>query len=439
MRLTVLMSLAALAFAVRLHAQEGSMRAAAPPAVGTSSELRLGDVIRAALSRAPRVEAARARVRAAQAARSTARLLPNPTLTWQLENARFPGAAAPVGIDREASTFGTLPLEFLFQRGPQVRRAGQEVLAAEADLTSARWLVVLDAARAFGRVLVAQAAAAAAADLGQGLSELTAFTRTRFSEGATAEGDFIRVRVERDRAALEQALAEAELVRAWGELRPYVPMLDRDLLPRLVIDRARTEAVPTLASAVQSSRAAQPEIVAARARLAAARAEVTVQRRLSVRQMGIVFGNKRIGSEDTMIAGVTLSLPLFNRNGSEIARADAERIAAEQELAWAERRGAAHIEAAHGSAALIVARLDTVTSDLLDGAEESRRIALVAYREGAGSLLQVLDASRVLADVRQTYGRALLAREQSLLELRAASGGDPLEGILESTTEGGRR
>jgi len=441
MRLTVLMSLAALAFAAGAEAQEGA-RPAAPPSGAIApavADLRLADVIRAALSRGPLVEAARARVRAAQAARSTARALPNPILTWQVENTPFPGASAPVGMDRETSTFATLPLEFLFQRAPQVRRAEEEVRAAEADLASARWLVALEATRAFGRVLAAQAALSAAVGLREGLSELATFNQTRVSAGATPEGDLIRVRVERDRATLEEALAEAELARAWADLRPYVPQLGPAPWPRLLIDRAPTAGVPTLAAVVQRSQAAQPELLAARARVAASRAEVSVQRRLSVRQMGLVFGNKRIGPDNTMIAGLSLSVPLFNRNKGEIARAEAERTAAEQELEWAERRVAAQVEAIHHAATLTAARLDSLAPDLLERAEESRRIALAAYREGAGSLLQVLDASRALAEVRQTYGRALLAREQSRLELQAASGGDPLEGITENIVEGGQR
>jgi len=427
MRPTFLIALAAsLATAGWLHAQDAS------------GELRLTDVIRAALTRGPLVEAARARVRAAEGARSSARAFPNPILTWQVENARFPGFTAP-SVDRETSTFASLPLEFLFQRGPQVRRAEQGLRAAEADLAAARWVVVLDATRAFGRVLAAQAALAAAADLRAGLSDLSTFNQTRVAEGVTPEGDLIRVRVERDRAALEEAMAEAEMARAWAELRPFVPTLAAAALPRLATSLPPISTVPALAALVQRSRQSQPEILAARARVDASRAEAVFQRRLSVKQVGLVFGNKRIAGENTMIAGLSLSVPLFNRNRGEIARADAERDAAEQELAWTERRVGARVEAAHRAAEVMASRLNSLPPDLLERAEESRRIALAAYREGAGSLLQVLDASRALAEVRQTYGRALLAGEQSLLELRATSGEDPLEGTTDATLDGGHQ
>ena len=278
MRLACLTAAAMLAMAAAVQAQTGA---------SSPAELRLEDVLRAALSRGPVVEAARARVRAAEGARSTARALPNPILTYQVENTPYPGGTAPVGLDRETSAFATLPLEFLFQRSPQVRRAEEEIKAAEADLASARWRVALDATRAFGRVLAAQAALSAARGLREGLSELATFNQARVSEGAAPEGDLIRVRVERDRATLEEMLAEAELARAWADLRPYVPQIGNVASARLVIDRAPTAGVPALAVVVQRSQVSQPELLAARARVAASRAEVSVQHRLSVRQMGL--------------------------------------------------------------------------------------------------------------------------------------------------------
>jgi len=419
--------LLALVSVPRAIAQEPGRDAHAPG--DPSAELRLEDVLRTALSQGPLVEAARARVGAAAAAARTAKAFPNPILTWQVENGPFPGASSPPSAARETSIFAALPLEFLFQRGPQVRRAEHDLHAAEAELASARWLVARDAARAFGRVLTAQAALSAAADLRRGLLELTAFNQARVAEGATPEGELIRVGVERDRAMLEEALAEVELAAAWADLRPFLPGLALSPPPRPTLGTPTSRSLPALAALLERSQASQPQIVAARARVEAARAQSAFERGLLVRQVGAVFGTKRIAGENTMIAGLSLSLPLFDRNRAGAARADAERVAAEQELAWAERRISAQIEAAHRAAEVMTLRLAALAPDLLGRAEESRRVALAAYHEGAGSLLQVLDASRAAAGARQTLERAQMAREQSLLDLRAASGSDPLDGL----------
>lgn len=440
MRKALSWGLLALLSVVRTFAQEPNeatpTAANADPTPG--AELRLGDALRIALTQGPVVEAARARVRAAAAATRSARAFPNPVLTWQVENGPFPGASSPTSAARETSAFATLPLEFLFQRGPRVQRAEQDLRAAEAELASARWLVARDAARAFGRVLIAQAALAAASDLSQGLADLAAFNQARVAEGAAPEGELIRVGIERDRTILEEALAETELASAWAELRPFLPGLSLSSPPRLTLNEAVGSSLPPLAELLEKSRASQPEILAARARLASTRALAAFERRQLVRQVGAVFGTKRVAGENTMIAGLNLAVPLFDRNRAGGARADAEREVAEQELAWAERRISAQVEAAHRSAEVMAGRLAALTPDLLGRAEESRRVAMAAYREGAGSLLQVLDASRAAAEARQTLGRALMTREQGVLDLRAAIGGDPLDG-MDTDREGNER
>ena len=69
-------------------------------------------------------------------------------------------------------------------------------------------------------------------------------------------------------------------------------------------------------------------------------------------------------------------------------------------------------------------------------AEEARRIALTAYREGAGTLLQVIDASRTLAEIRLAYYRTMFAERESLLELNVVSGTELLgiPSVLSSTS-----
>jgi cobalt-zinc-cadmium efflux system outer membrane protein len=261
-------------------------------------------------------------------------------------------------------------------------------------------------------------------------------------EGVAAEGDLIRVKIERDRAAIDEAVARTEWVHAIAELRPFLWSASRPgSPPRLAIDSASAiAALPAFDAILARARLQQPELLAARARAEAARAEVEVQRSLTVRQLGATFGNKRIGGQNSMIAGVSVPLPFFDRNRGEIVRAAAERVAAEREAEWVERTLVARIEGAYESAKLLADGMRVAGGDLVQRAEESRQIAIAAYREGAGTLLQVLDASRTLADVRLASARLLFAQRETLLQLDAASGVDPLTsfGITpEHTTTGG--
>jgi cobalt-zinc-cadmium efflux system outer membrane protein len=61
---------------------------------------------------------------------------------------------------------------------------------------------------------------------------------------------------------------------------------------------------------------------------------------------------------------------------------------------------------------------------LLDQADESREITLVAYKEGAAELVALIEAQRTRAEVRTNYYRALFDYHQALFQLELATGVD---------------
>jgi cobalt-zinc-cadmium efflux system outer membrane protein len=133
-----------------------------------------------------------------------------------------------------------------------------------------------------------------------------------------------------------------------------------------------------------------------------------------------------------MMAGLSLPLPLFDQNRGELARAQGERDAAVADLAAQERVARADVigatEAAHvlTEQATSLATRDSAGrgAAYLARADEARAIALGAYREGAVSLLQVLDAARAWGEARIAYFRTLYAQHDAVLALIVARGDD---------------
>lgn len=436
-------------FAAAASAQSAVSDAA--PLSGPPQEARslsLAEVLRRAMDQHPVVEAARARVSSARGGRLSARTLPNPVLTYWAESLRGRGLSASTLLDRESQTYATLPLEPLYQRWPRIAQANAEVRAAVADLALAQQRVALDAAHAFFRVSAAQVAVNAADDIRQSLAALVTFNQARVREGVAAEADLIRTQLELDRVAANVTLERVDLARSRALLLTYLAAPNNGTQTPADVSRAtslsREEirvdvddvsagnlaagALPTLEQLVEHARATRPDLVASRARAEAARAEVSAQRALTVRQIGATFGTKRTLGVTSFIAGVSLPIPLFDQNRGEVQRATGERTAAEYEFAWAERQAVSEVEAALEAARLLTEQVGMLRGSFLARAEESRRIALAAYQEGAVSLLQVIDASRTLADARVTYYRTVFAQRQSLLELNAAVGMSPLDG-----------
>ncbi|MHB2034011.1 MAG: TolC family protein, partial [Gemmatimonadaceae bacterium] len=179
------------------------------------------------------------------------------------------------------------------------------------------------------------------------------------------------------------------------------------------------------------------DVRAARERVAAASAGVSSERALVLRQFGLTLGTRRTVGTTSLIAGVSVPIPLFDLNRGEIARAEAQRDAASYQLAADERSVNAEVGGAYEAARLLTERATSMASDsegFLARADEARRITLGAYREGAVPLLQVLDAARAWEAAQLTYYRTLFAQHQAVVSLAFAEGHDLLA-ILPALTQ----
>jgi cobalt-zinc-cadmium efflux system outer membrane protein len=166
----------------------------------------------------------------------------------------------------------------------------------------------------------------------------------------------------------------------------------------------------------------------------AAGAGIGVARSMLVREVGAMAGLKWSAGTTTLLAGLSLPLPLVDQNRGELMRAKAERDAAALELTAVEREARADLAGATEAAALLLARVrelagprDSVTGATvrhLARADEIRRVVLGAYQEGATPLLQVLDAARAWGESRTSYYRTLYAQHESVLLVMLARGQD---------------
>ena len=133
-------------------------------------------------------------------------------------------------------------------------------------------------------------------------------------------------------------------------------------------------------------------------------------------------GYKRVGVDNTVLAGVTVPLPFGNRNQGGIARAEAEQRVAEASLRLARNRALAEVESAYRAYETAREQVKAYEAGLLDQADESREITLVAYKEGAAELVALIEAQRTRAEVRTNYYKALFDYNTALFQLELATG-----------------
>jgi cobalt-zinc-cadmium efflux system outer membrane protein len=296
--------------------------------------------------------------------------------------------------------------------------------------------VAADAVRAFFRVALSQELAEEADHERGMLEQLATYNRARVDEGVTPEAELLRIQVELDRAATDVAFAEADLMRHVAELMPYLgaargglggPAEIRVVVPSTAVPAASS--IPSLDVVLARAHDRRPELLESRARVEAMSAAESYERTLTIRQLGATIGNKRVDGQNSMVLGVSLAVPLFNRNRGGVERARSERAAAEHALAWTDRTVAADLDGAYGAATRLTRQLGDLQQSFLSRAEELYRLTLGAYQESGATLLQVLDATRTLADARLTYARALFAQRETLFDLALATGAQPEEAV----------
>ena len=319
---------------------------------------------------------------------------------------------------------------------PALRRAAAESLreAARADLADALRRARLGVAQGYHELAAALARrdeTAAAAELA---SDAQRAQSLRVKAGDAAPIDATRLMLDaiRVQADLRQAEADVHAARVqlstslgaqdWVDtLRPADPWAQsRDLIPATspagfpAIDR-------------------RPDVVAARMRLTAAEQSRELARAQRVRDVsvGLQFDRYPVSATNSSGSGntvsVSFSVPLFVRHGleGEIARAEADVANAREAARRAELAAQSDLSQARSRAAAAAARWRLATDELGPAAERVAAGAELAYRRGATSLLDVLDARRSLRAARIERINAESDGAKAAAEFEAASSALP--------------
>ena len=87
------------------------------------------------------------------------------------------------------------------------------------------------------------------------------------------------------------------------------------------------------------------------------------------------------------------------------------------------------MQGTYGAATRLTRQLGELQQTFLARAGHVHELTLAAYQEGGATLLQVLDATRMLADARLAYARTLFAQRESLFDLALATGAEPTDAL----------
>jgi cobalt-zinc-cadmium efflux system outer membrane protein len=312
------------------------------------------------------------------------------------------------------------PLEWLGKRQARQEAANAGVAGANAALEETRLALLADVKVAFYSLLFAQRDAELTAQNVTMVEEVLRTVKARVAAGEATSFDTMKAGVEVQKAQKEVARAQNALLVAKtrlntltaGALGKQFSIQGNFQSPKqeLDLDRLTAQAFEQHPSLRRLTKLAEQ-----------AEHTVRLERESRVPNITVQGNYHREAGDESMTAGLSVPIPLWYRRQGEIEtalgtkhRAEAERLRAQHELEHAITQHAQAVRTAQD-------QLHVFETGLLKQAEQTLTVARTSFRQGAASLLDVLDAQRVYrqtlleyAQVRSDLSIALVRLERSL-------------------------
>jgi cobalt-zinc-cadmium efflux system outer membrane protein len=401
--------------------------------------LGLRGALSLALVQSPELATFAWEIRAREARLLQAGRPPNPVVTTEVQD--LGGSTGLTGAADPIQSQTTIELSQLVELGG--KRAARQLLAAlDRDLAAwdyetARIDVLTRVTSAFLDVLASQQAVALTQDTARVVEQVQQVVGLKVAAGVVspieqtkAEVALAAVRIESDRARRMLDADRRRLAALWGSTSPRFHSAVGDLttLPPM----------PTF-GALQDRLSQNPDVARWAVEIAARDAALAVERSKRVPDVSVSGGYRRYPEIDSnaFVIGVSVQLPLFDRNRGGIQEARHRLGKAREGQRAAELRATVMLAEAYRTLASAHDEVAALASNVLPGARSAFAAIGEGYRLGKFGYLEVLDAQRTLVSAGGQYLRALSDCHKAAAEVERLIG-EPLTAMTPSPPTAGQ-
>lgn len=410
-------------------ATEPSLSTTTPPAGWPGEPLTLQEALDRAMHVSPELIAYAAETRAREAEVSQAARFINPE--FGVEVANVAGSGDYGGFAAAETTF-QLNQQLELGNKRQLRRGIAEVEhdRAVGALESARIDLQARIARNFLALLSAQERLKLADEQVSLATQTLAVVQEKIAAGrapsiekyrfqsALAEGRFAQ-----EKAMLALTTARHPLAGDVGREAATLGGVSGNLtnLPR----------VPTYAD-IEAQIGQSPESARLRIEREAKRRELALVRAHNIVDptIGVSLRNFKDSGDNALIFGLSVPLPLFDRNRGNVQAATQRLLAAEARGASGEVQNRAHLAESWQALATSSAEAQMLREQIIPAAQQTFEAAGYGYQAGKFGVLEVQDAQRTLFEVRGRYLEVLTTAHLAAVELDRQLGRAPLSTIF---------
>jgi len=378
-------------------------------AAAGAQRLSLPQAIDLALTHNPDLAAAALEVGANEGIRQQAGAYPNPEIAYLQEDTRRATRTTTLQLNQ--------PIELGGKRGARVAAAERGFAIATEDLAARRLALRAAVTTGYFDTLAAQERVRVADEAVELAGRATHAAALRVKAGKVAPIEETKARVaeagvqvEANQARSEWRSAQAQLAALLGQPQPHALVLSD-----------RLEALPTAPTLQDVQRQVENSPALRRARLEIERriALTELEKARRIPDLTVSLGAKReeaLGRNQAVV-GVSIPLPLFDRNQGNLLEAQVREDKAREELKSAQLQVSA--DALRARERLESARMEaaSLAAHVLPGAQDAYEAAVKGFELGKFSFLEALDAQRTLLQARVQALRAMAEAHRARAEL----------------------
>ncbi len=388
--------------------------------------ISLDQAIDLALAHNHSIKATRTLILQNQAQEITANLRPNPTLGADSQFVPFFSPQDFSGTNLNETQQFDIGIGYLFERGHKRQRrlqaARDQTAVTRAQVTDAERTLAFNVGQQFVSVLLAESTLQFALQDLQGFQQTVDISETQLKAGYIGEGDYLKIKLQLLQFQTDVSSARLAKKQALVGLREFlgynaVPA-DFDVIGDLAYEplKGNLEDLQTKAMRERPDyRAAELGITAAQSQILLAKANAKVD-------INGTYDFTHVSGENTASIFVNFEFPIFNRNQGEIARTGYALTQAQEQQQATSDTVLSDVANAYEAVKSNEEVVQLYTSGYLKQAQDSRDISEYAYKRGAASLLDFLDAQRSYRSVQLAYRQALASYMTALEQLKEAVG-----------------
>jgi cobalt-zinc-cadmium efflux system outer membrane protein len=400
--------------------------ASVPQNPSASAHITLDDALRLALQHNHALLALRSTILQNQAQEITANLRPNPTLAW---DAQFLPIFQPENFNSDylnnTAQFD-IGASYLFERG----KKRQHRLAAARDTTTVVRSQVSDSerqlqfnvAQQFINVLLAESTLEFAKQDLNSFQKTVDISEARRRAGDMSEGDLLKIKLQLLQFQTDVSNAQLARIQALAGLRQF---LGFESIPDDYDVSGDLDYQPQNASLtdlkVLASRS-RPDLLAAQESVTAARSQEALARANGKQDLTAGLSYSHTAGVSSATVSFSIPLAVFDRNQGEIARTGYAITQAQQQFSETTQQVSTDVVDAYENLRTNDQIVQLYRGGYVDQAKQSRDISEYAYRRGAASLLDFLDAERTYRANQLAYRQSLANYMLALEQLRQSVG-----------------